>query len=325
MRRREIRRWLGRALLLAVAVVLAWYIAVRLLGPINAVKIISGEPGAAAAEPASGSIRIGVYNIAHGRGPGRSNWTGETHARRLARLHAIADLLATQQLDVVVLNEVDFDASWSRRVNQAAVIAERAGYAHRVEQRNIDLAIPFWSLRFGNAVLSRYPLSGAAVIDLPARRGWEKIVAGKKRALAVTVDAGRSGRFVVIAAHLEHRGEAARIASVPALIRAVDQAGLPCIVAGDLNSTRRDWPGAQRDAEGRTALGWLLESAPLRAFRGITPHARWMTFPADAPRKTIDWILATPGWRFVDYRVIDSRLSDHRPVIATLGRVEPAE
>ena len=108
-----------------------WYLACRILSPLNAVKIHELDRGAAGSGEGGFTIlRVGCYNIAHGRG-GRedaSKWTDESAGEREERLQAIARQIRERNLDVVVLNECDFDCNWSRRVNQARAIAGAAGY-----------------------------------------------------------------------------------------------------------------------------------------------------------------------------------------------------
>ena len=92
-----------------------------------------------------GVIRVGTYNIAHGRGGalGTSNWTGSNRKQVTAHLRKTGDFIRDQQLDLIVLNEVDISAAWSRHLNQARAIAETAGFPYVAEQRNTDIAAPF--------------------------------------------------------------------------------------------------------------------------------------------------------------------------------------
>lgn len=91
------------------------------------------------------TLRIGAYNIAHGRGTADGNWSGGDENERRGRLNAIAELITAADLDVVVLNEVDFAATWSYHVNQAAWIAEATEFPYWVEQRNLDFRFAYGS------------------------------------------------------------------------------------------------------------------------------------------------------------------------------------
>ena len=123
-------------------------------------------------------LRIIAYNIAHGRGLSDSNWDGGTAGERNRRLADIGALLKRLDADVVVLNEVDFNASWSGGVDQAVYLAEAAGYRYRATIRNLNFRVGLWSWQFGNAVLSRYPIREAQEIEMPGYARWETVMAG---------------------------------------------------------------------------------------------------------------------------------------------------
>ncbi len=181
----------------------------------------------------NGSLTIACYNIAHGRGQSTTNWTGESRQLRTERLDDLADLIRSANADIVVLNEVDFDSSWSHSVNQAAYLAKAAGYPYWAEQRNLDFRVLCWTWRFGNAILSRLPIKESRVIDFPSHRMVESILAGKKRGLSCSIEF--DGRLVQIdGVHLSHRSEAVRAKSTELLTAS--------ILAGDFNSTPTGFP-----------------------------------------------------------------------------------
>lgn len=232
----------------------------------------------------------------------------------MARLDEIAELLRVMDADIVVLNEVDFDASWSYSVNQARYLAEKAGYAHRVEQRNVDFRVLFWTWRFGNAVLSKYPIVSANVLDLPGYSTFETILAGKKR--SVVCDIETSDRILhIVAAHLSHRSEAVRVASAKMITHVAAGKRLPTIVTGDMNSTPSSFPRSRTAASGENAVAVFDGSQLFRRTPTQPPmNSDQLTFPSSAPALVIDWVLIPADWRFVEYRVVSSQLSDHRPV-----------
>ena len=59
---------------------------------------------------------------------GQDNWTERTRAEVEVHLDALAAEVAAAGLDVLVLNEADFDSTWSHGIDQAVWIAERAGF-----------------------------------------------------------------------------------------------------------------------------------------------------------------------------------------------------
>jgi len=282
----------------------------------------SGENIESANLKSQADLSLVAYNIAHGRGLSESNWTesnwtGETGQTRLQRLDAIATLLAQIDADVVVLNEVDFDSSWSHHVDQARYIAEKAGYPYVAKVHNLDFRVLGWTWRFGNAVLSKHPIRVASVVDLPSYATWEVAVAGKKRALRCEVEAPQ-GSFVVIAAHLSHRSEAVRAESADVLSSEVSRSKLPTIVAGDFNSAPTGFPHSSKDAQGRNAIEVLSANQSLSRIPAELPDASEFTFSSNDPQQVIDWFFIPSDWSVVDYRVTKTELSDHRPIHTTI-------
>jgi endonuclease/exonuclease/phosphatase family metal-dependent hydrolase len=142
--------------------------------------------------------------------------------------------------------------------------------------------------------------------------------------LLSTIDAP-AGRFRVLAAHLSHRSESVRVASARLITQWADEGEVPLVVAGDLNSTPPGFPGHGKDASGNNAVAQLDVCGAFRRRPDSPPEADRMTFHSTRPRVVIDWILIPDAWRFRDYRVILSELSDHRPVVADMVRVPARE
>jgi len=337
-----------RTLLLAaipIVVVAGWYGIGRLVAPLHAVRVVSAHTGPppASDRPATETLRVLIYNIAHGRGTAASNWEGGDRETRLERLDAIADLLRRENADVAVLNEVDFDATWSYGVNQAEYLAREAGYPYRSEQRNYDVSLPFRRYCGGNAVLSRFPIPEARLVEYPALSRTEMLLAGGNKGLLCTVRippvangtqpgtpvssaslvASAQGlvsefEFTLLAVHLEHRSEATRILSAEHILNLARDSSVPMILAGDFNSSPAGFPGAQPDAGGRTALGLLINSGRFHTIPDGPPAPSELTFPSWKPDRLIDWILVPPDWDIEFRRVIDSPLSDHCPVVVEI-------
>ena len=311
--------------------VLAWaalaavgcYVISRATSPLNAVKLRTGHL-ASPAESTWGpsQLRVGAYNIAHGRGTARSNFRGGGRAVREARLKDIARLLRNARLDLVVLNEVDFAACWSGNVSQAEAIADEAGFPYRLEHRHVDLTLPFFRLRFGNAVLSKFPISEVRQIDYPGFSWRETLLAGQKRGVVCTVDlpSGRSAR--VLAVHLDPRGTQVRMASAELIERERRAGGPPLIAAGDFNSTRLGFPRVITDSRGRSAMSLLLDDGGFTTLPNDPPSPSGLTFSSTDPRNVIDWVLVSGPWKVASVEVLSSELSDHRPVVATIEMSE---
>jgi endonuclease/exonuclease/phosphatase family metal-dependent hydrolase len=304
-------------LVIALAIVLVPYLWSRICSTANQIQVFEGV--AEAKSVATDSIRVACYNIAHGRGLAESNWDGGDAATRLKRLDDIAELLRKLDADVLVLNEVDFDASWSNRVNQAAYLADKAGYRYRVEERNLDFRVLHRTWKFGNAILSKYPISNAEVIDLPSYAGIETVLAGKKRGVACDVKVG--GRSVrVMGLHLSHRSEDIRAQSAAKVVELVKRAKLPVVIMGDLNSTPSNYPFSSSTDDQRNAIKTFDDSELFVRDEPELPIADdELTFRSDQPKSIIDWIFVSKVLSFDAYSVVTSVLSDHRPVVADIS------
>ena len=311
------RRWLRVVLvgLAVLAVLLCPYVFSRVASPWRRVSLHARAGGEVEELPVA-QLRVACYNIAHGRGLARSNWEGGGREERMTRLDRIADLLRRIDADVVVLNEVDFDCTWSNSVNQARHLAEKCGYPYRAEERNLDFRFLAWKWRFGNAILSRYPIANAEVVDLPGYSAWETVLAGKKRSILCDVRAGdRTVR--VIGAHLSDRSESVRVRSAAALVNCATTSPWPTIVAGDMNSTPPGFPESATDPRGDNAIEIFDNSERFQRSPMHPPVAVGdLTFHSAEPGSIIDWVLIPPDWRFLQYGVESSQLSDHRPVYA---------
>lgn len=317
---RPVKKWARRALVGCLAVLLLPYAYSRVVSPWTRVAIYSTAEGENRAAPATRSLRVASYNIAHGRGVAESNWDGGSAEERAQRLEQIAELLREIDADVVVLNEVDFDSSWSYSVNQAETLAKLAGYPFRAEEHNLDFRILGWTWRFGNAVLSKHSITDAAVVDLPAEYWWESILAGKKRGINCSINI--NGQQVrVIGVHLSHRLEAVRVSSAKMLLELVEDKTHPTIIAGDLNSSPSGFPESVKDANGDNAIETLDASRLFQRWPLLFPSDEHdCTFPSTDPAIVIDWILIPRNWSFSSYSVNPATLSDHRLIYADVKR-----
>ena len=270
-----------------------------------------------------GELSIVSFNIAHGRGTASSNWTEAGPAKR-KRIAAIAQKLKEIDADIVVLNEVDFNSTWSGGQNQAEAIALAAGYQYRVEQRNLDFGFIYGSWQFGNAILSRYPIADAQQIDFPPEAAWEDWLVGCKRGALASVQVASGKTIRVGAVHLEHRSETVRAAGADLLLELNNKEEGRLILAGDFNSTPFGFPNSNQPSGVNNALDLIFDSNAFHCLPKSKPQASDYTFSTMQPKSIIDWIMvsrqANPEQAspFSQYNVIDTTLSDHRVLHALI-------
>jgi endonuclease/exonuclease/phosphatase family metal-dependent hydrolase len=312
-------------IVVAIPVPVLWFAGNRLLCGLWAVQVHKLEAGGGEGESEAefdGRLRIAAYNIARGGGIGGIARQDDREAH-LARLQAIGEMLRAQRVDVAVLNEVDFGAPSTGYVNQTLAIARAGGFPHCIEQCNYDLSVPYVRIQSGNAVLSRYPVREARLATLPPHKRWEAVLAGHKKGVLVEVQPAPDLRFHILGTHLAHRSEAARVSQARHIESLREEAELPFVVAGDLNSTPLGFPTARETVDGENAMSLLLGSGGYRTRPTETPEASDFTFPTRRPVKVIDWILVPPGWRIVSKEVVACDLSDHLPVVMEVEVGEP--
>jgi len=233
------------------------------------------------------SIRVLTYNIHHGRGSDEK-----------VDLVRVAEVIKAARPDVVALQEVDDQTQRTGHVDQTAELARLVGMnAEFIHQ------IDFEGGRYGQAVLSKFPMSAPQLHWLPGNPDRERRMAG-----AVTIDLGaRSILFVTT--HLHHANETFRelqAQELNLLFAPEDACERIVILAGDLNATPES--GSLRILSQR----WRSATAD---------NSDILTFPATNANRQLDYILFRPEQKLqlVSADVIaESMASDHRPVVVEL-------
>ena len=257
------------------------------------------EKDAPTAAPAF-RVKVLTYNVLGGR-----NTDG---ARDLSRL---ADVINTLDPDIVALQEVDRRTGRLNGVDLPAELAKLTGMDFVFGR-----AMYYDGGDYGEAILSRFPIIDVTNHALPHQQTSEP-----RAALAATIQFPTSEQtFVFIGTHLDHlRSPEDRIMQASEINAILEHyANLPVLLTGDLNAE----PGSEpmRILQERWTDAWAGEK-------------NRFTFPSDAPRKRIDYILYTPAnsWSVIKtYRGIDihqadtswrallNLASDHLPLMAEL-------
>lgn len=218
----------------------------------------------------------------------------------------IAEVIASAGVDVVALQEVDVLQSRTGRVNQPAWLAER-----------LRMHVHFTSARachdghYGNAVLSRFPISVLSEGSLPRRRDEERAVQWLRlNAGGVPVNLINTHLSI----HIRDRWLQIEQLMSTEWIAKVER-HVPLVVCGDLNSTqfspiyrrlRKDLSDAQRA-------------------RGL----RAATFPSRVPLVRLDHVFTSSNVAVLGCEVRRGPLcrvaSDHLPVVAELSCHSAAE
>ncbi|MDX1468593.1 MAG: endonuclease/exonuclease/phosphatase family protein [Acidimicrobiia bacterium] len=256
--------------------------------------LVTFSTSAPAEESGDGSLRVMAFNIHSSFG------TDGTFD-----IDAIARVIEDARVDIVGLQEVPRGRLLSGVSDQVTLLQQRLGFEHVAFFGTTD---PTW----GNAILSRYPLSEVEKEKLPLagtllRRGY----------LAATVDTP-TGDILFVSIHLQHVNDPAVHDDDPeADLYPVHNAQIgvildewggrePAVMVGDFNA-RPGW----RQVKELLAEGWVDSWDEAGVGQGFTSNA------AD-PKHRIDYIFHTPDLVASDAGVIISQASDHFAVVADL-------
>lgn len=234
-------------------------------------------------------LRVLCYNIHYGQGT-----DGEYDIERLAAV------ITNAKPDLVALQEVDVGVKRSGRIHEARRLAELTGMSVRFGPTQ-----HYEGGLFGNAVLTKFPISDVAIHPLPYTESTPERTTYPRGAIVVTVIGPDKAPLRFISTHFQHNVAEDRLAEAKAINRLFvnDKDSVPTILAGDMNATPDSAPMAALMTKWVHAID--KEAAP--------------TAPSKNPRSRIDYVVYRPNSRlkFVESKVIPEELaSDHRPVLA---------
>lgn len=196
--------------------------------------------------------------------------------------------------DIVALQEIDAGSYRGAFLNQAQYLADLAGFPnwHLQVNRNYGALA-----RHGIAVLSRLPPTGIRECRLPG------FLPGRG---ALLLSFGSDRRPLhVLAVHLS-LGQRSRLRQ----LRYLSRLAMHCkdlILLGDMN-----------------CAAWQLERHSGLIHAGLrVADTEGHSYPSWRPRRNLDHVLVSPGFKVHRARVLDHPMSDHLPVAVELDLPQP--
>lgn len=230
------------------------------------------------------ALRILTYNIHSGLGVDRIR-----DYRRIGRF------LAGQAIDICLLQEVDtrFDRVGKPPEDVLSDLAE-GHFPHHVAAPSVVAPSGGW---FGNAILSRFPVSRYAIID-------SSVALREPRNIIDAVIATPGGALRVINTHkgLKRVERYSQLAKIEILL--AEYPDLPLVVGGDINE-------------------WFYRANLLRRMAGAMHYCRvGATFPVQWPLIHLDRLWCRPSGLVKQAQCLRTpetrRYSDHYPVLAEI-------
>ncbi len=250
-------------------------------------------------------MRLATFNVLHGRAPADSR----------VDLDRFAAAVRTLDADVLALQEVDRGQPRSGGADLTAVAAQAGGYAGARFVPALVGEPGSWrpaaddgadgSPAYGVSLLSRLPVLSERTVRLPALRVPVPVVFSGRRRVQVVRDEPR----VAAVAQLATGGGSLTVVSTH----------LSFLWGWNLLQLRRLVQGLA--GEQRLVVAGDFNLAPDQVVRAsrLRPLAAGATFPAHAPVRQIDHLLARGAVTGTGARVWDLPLSDHRALSVELS------
>ena len=242
------------------------------------------------------TLRVATYNV-HG-------CVGMDRQRSESR---IAEVIASLSADIVGLQELDHNRARSKAVDQAGAIAKQLGwhhFFHPAMRRAEEL--------YGDAILSRYPITVRHAVELPGFAPW---YCRETRGVTWAEAETPLGRIHIINTHFglgrQERVLQARLLTSPEWLGTLTP-DTPLIVLGDFNSL--PWSRPYR----------IIEDQLCDVRRALGSAFSFRTYPTAFPVLAVDHIFVSailePTSMTVHRSALARLASDHFPLVADLVR-----
>jgi endonuclease/exonuclease/phosphatase family metal-dependent hydrolase len=255
--------------------------------------LLKSAPAEARSDSAGQPLQVLTFNIHAGRG-----------ADNVLDLERVERLIRSSGADLVGLQEVDRHYSArSNWVDQGAELARRLDM-HLAFGATIDEEPPAPGrphVQFGNAILSRYPITSSSLTLLPVTPGLEQ-----RGLLKAVVDVPGTD-LEVFNTHLGDVSATDRVQQATRIQQEIGTPERPTILVGDMNATP--------EAPEVTTLDGFLADAWIT--RGEGPG---YTFESKNPAARVDYVFTSDAVRPQQSQVVvtDPGASDHLPVAVRL-------
>lgn len=281
------------------------------------------------------TFRLMTYNMGYLSGMTNNKAVGRKKSLFDVNMDRMVRLLNEKEVDVVCLQEIDFNSKRSFFVDQLNELAEQCRYSHASRVINWDkkyVPFPYWPVTMhfggvlsGQAILSKFPIQDNERIILTAADYAFYYNAFYLDRLAQVDIVSIGGRDVlVINVHFEAWDARAREQQARELIALYKkyEKEYPILMVGDFNSTP---PGSTAPYMVEKTIESILEIEGMEMAIGLERYlndeASYFTFSSVDPTIKIDHIFYNSSKiKVINARVVKeaSDISDHLPVMADI-------
>ncbi len=241
-------------------------------------------------------IRVMTYNILHCQDYLRSKREGKD----IIDFDLIADTIRSQNADIVVLNEVRNAGDHPDYKDQTRILAEKAGFPYYRFGEAIKLKS---KLPYGNGILSKHHITMFEKIQIPDPEVKDEDAYYETRCVIKADIKINEQDIVVFGSHfgLANSEKKNAVDTVKALL---DQCSKPHVLMGDFNME-------PDDQKLKPIYVRMIDTA-------VYFDEPKYSFPADKPRKRIDYIFISKDVKAVYADIPDLVASDHRLVVSDI-------
>jgi endonuclease/exonuclease/phosphatase family metal-dependent hydrolase len=246
------------------------------------------------------SLRVLVFNIHAGKdAAGKPN------------LNDVANLVRSTDADLAMLQEVDRTTRRSGNVDQIQVLSDATNFASAFG-RSLD----YDGGQYGIAALSRTRFDDVQTFPLPTKPQQPRAGGAiEPRAALVATARTPLGPLTLVTTHLD--------ASATDEYRLQEATHLLTLVQPRLTAEALVLVGGDFNAEPGSRVLARLQEAGLRDAWTECGSGDGFTYPAVKPTRRIDYLFLTGRLTCTSARVIETNMSDHRPLLVTVVRKAP--
>jgi endonuclease/exonuclease/phosphatase family metal-dependent hydrolase len=288
------------------------------------------------------NLKVVSYNIHYGIGFDIKT-IKTSKMNYLTRLNKIAHILKDIDADIVLLQEVDFQAARSFSINQGKYLANKAGYNFIAPattlRKKIHLSFNIiGKINHGLCILSKYPIEKNEVIvfepndEIPFFAKWLYDPHGAQKCSIKY----QNKLINVINLHLEPWSQQLRENQIKLIKNNwLTHTNIPTIIGGDFNALS---PTAKKEGLYMKDAPWFIDRTKWNIKNDITipilTHAGFkesdptilsfkiknFTYPSNNPKEKIDFIFAGNKTRIIKGFVFNNAkiASDHLPIVALI-------